>query len=95
MIAKWRYGAQAIAVLYLLGGIYLNYVFVYALIGGKMMHRYRDWIEARESLPVGYWIYVMGFGGAAIFTDIYFLWILRNALKKPSQPPVPTRGTRP
>ena len=41
MIARWRYGAQMLAVLYLLGGAYLNYVFVYALVSGKMKLRYR------------------------------------------------------
>ena len=88
MIARWRYGGQALAILYLLAGAYLNYVFVYALVSGKMKIRSRwEWIEGRESLPFGYWIFVAGIGGAALFIDVWFIWILRNALKRPIKSP--------
>jgi hypothetical protein len=86
LLLRWRYGPHVLALFYLFGGVYLNYVFVYALVSGKIRRRGWEWVEARESIPSGYWIYVVGFGCAAIFADLCFCWLLYNAFRKPADP---------
>jgi hypothetical protein len=93
MILRLRYGPQLMTGLYLATVIYFNYIVIYALVSGKMKIRGRfQWIEGRESLPSGYWIFVLGYGGVALALDVASIWFVYSALKKPIQPPVPTRG---
>ena len=82
ILSRWRYGQLSLGALSFLAGIYLHAVFVHALVSGKIKGRYGwQWIEARASLPLGYWIFVTVFGALALLADLWFLWILRNAWK--------------
>jgi hypothetical protein len=79
--------------LYFAVGVWLHYVFVYALATGKMRARISTgWIEGRESTPVLYWIYVCGFGTAVLLADGLFIYRLlqkhRNARRTESASPV-------
>lgn len=86
MILRLRYGPHLMASLYVAMTIYFNCVFIYALVSGKMKIRGRfEWIEGRESLPSGYWIFVLGFGGVALAMDFALIWFTHRALKRPIQ----------
>ncbi len=81
MIARTRFGPAIMGLSYLALGVWLNFCFLYALLTGKILARAGRWIEARESLPMGYWIYVAGFGAAALALDGWILWSLWSARK--------------
>jgi hypothetical protein len=75
-------GAFLVVAFYVLAGGWLHYVFVYALVTGKIRVRFPEaWTEARESTPVLYWFYVAAFGAVVLVIDgmlVYSLIRRRN-----------------
>ena len=65
---------------YLLVAGWIHYVAIYALISGKMIYRGSGWLEARESAPITYWLYVAAFGAAVLLSDgiLAYAFILRR-----------------
>jgi hypothetical protein len=70
-------GRWLVATFYVACGVWMNYVFIYAVSTGKMRGRFSGgWIAGRESAPFLYWLYVCGYGGAVIFIDGFFVYWL-------------------
>lgn len=61
--------------------VFLNYIFIYALLSGKIRKRWGGWIEAKESIPFWYWVYVAAFGAGAIFLTVFFLCVTWSEVK--------------
>ena len=69
------------ALMYLLGGVFMNYALIHALVTGRMIGRRTGFtgVEGRDSAPVLYWIYIAGLGVAVFGMDLWALWLVRNA----------------